>query len=106
MVSYTKFLDGKIWDDCFLKVDYDNVTVSFTDNFQEAKYATHDYSYNDKVIHKNMATYHHISFRSSNRKYFTIDAPFFEDQLLIYFRVNINEGIFPDGKKHSIFDSN
>ena len=32
MTSYSEFLDGKIWDERFLKVDYDNVTVSLIDN--------------------------------------------------------------------------
>ena len=106
MTSYTEFLNGKIWDERFLMVDYDNVTVSLTDNILEADYATHDYGPNNEDIRKNIETYHYVSFRSSKRKCFTIDAPFYENQLLISYGVKINEGIFPDRKRHSVDDTN
>ena len=38
MTSYIKFLDGMLWDDRFLTIDYDNVTVSLSDNLLAAKY--------------------------------------------------------------------
>ena len=105
MTSYTEFLDGKIWDERFLKVDYDNVTVSFIDNLIQTQYATHRNGRNG-IVRKNMETSHHVSYRSSERKCFTIDAPFNEDQLLRHFRVKINERIFPDGKRHRLFGTN
>ena len=101
MTSYAEFLDGKIWDERFLKVDYDNVTVSLIDNILDAYYMTHK-----DMVWKNMETNHYVSFRSSQRKCFTIEAPFYEDQLLFHLVVFINEGIFPDGKRHSRGDTN
>ena len=106
MTSYTEFLDGKTWDERFLKVDYDNVTVSLSDNILEGYYVTHSTINYDEFVQKNMETHHYVSFRSSQRKCFTIDAPFYENQLLYYVGVNINEGIFPDGKRHGRFDTN
>ena len=105
MTSYIEFLDGEIWDDRFLKVDYDNVTVSLIDNILELEYETHVASRSNKIMPKNMDTYHYVSFRSSKRKCFTIDAPFCEDQLLYDFAVNINKRIFSDGKMHSPQDT-
>ena len=106
MTSYKEFLDGTIWDESFLKVDYDNVTVSFIDNLLEAEYATQDLNDSSIFVRKNMEISHHVSFRSSERKCFTIDAPLDEDQPLWYFRVKINEGIFPGGKRLSSYHSN
>ena len=31
-IDYKAFLRGESWDDRFLKIDYDNVTVSLSDN--------------------------------------------------------------------------
>ena len=106
MTSYAQFLDGTIWDERFLKVDYDNVTVSLIDNLIGAVYKTSHLNRNNKFIRKNMVPYHYVSFRSSKRKCFTIDAPFYEKQLIMGFTVNINKGIFPDRKRHSRYDTN
>ena len=36
MTSYINFLEGKLWDERMLMVDYDNVTVSLSDNLISA----------------------------------------------------------------------
>ena len=70
MTSYIQFLQGKLWDERMLEVDYDNVTISLSDNLLDSEFMTHD---------RKMSTwypFHYVSFRSSRRKCFTINAPF------------------------------
>ena len=90
--SYTKFLNGKLWDDRFLRVDYDNVTASLFDNLVSARYETQESNY------KNWSVYHYVSFRSTQRKCFTIDAPFEGNELIRSFSIRIKKGIILDGK--------
>lgn len=93
MTSYIDFLKGNAWNERFLKVDYDKVTVSLSENLKSAGYFTHSSSYFDWNAD------YYISFRSSKRKCFTINSPFSDTDLLWYFHVNINNGIFPDGER-------
>ena len=91
MTSYIKFLDGTLWDDRFLRIDYDNVTVSLFDNLLAAKYKTQDNSF----INGN--SYHYVSFRSSKRKCFTIDAPFDGSELIKNVDIELKEGVLLGG---------
>ena len=93
MTSYIDFLDGKNWDDRFMTVEYDNVTVSLSDNLMKAEYWT----FSALQFHWN--TVHYVSFRSSNRKCFTINAPFNDQEPLWYFDVRIKNEIFPQGSR-------
>lgn len=91
--SYKQFLQGDFWDEKMLNVDYDNVTVSLSDNLLGSYYVTQkekQHAWNPE---------HHVSFRSSNRKCFTVDAPAAEGNLLWFFGMYINNNIFPDGKR-------
>ena len=103
--SYTEFLDGKIWDERFLKVDYDNVTVSLTDYLLRAEFTFNDYDHHEMTT-KTTVTYQYVSYRSSKQKCFTIDVPFWENKQLEIFVVNINAGIFQNRKRHSRKDTN
>ena len=93
------FLDGMLWDNRLLRVDYDNVTASLFDNLVETKYMTQEGKYN------NWTAYHYVSFRSPNRKCFTIDAPFHENVLISSFDIKLKEGIIDDGKRYSSYNS-
>ena len=77
--SYSSFLKGDLWDNRFLKIDYDNVTVSLTDNLIKAFYGTHSL----KKKYWNLD--HFVSFRSSYRKCFTINAPLLETKFCLSF---------------------
>lgn len=91
MSLYIAFLEGKIWDDRLLDIDYDNVTVSFATNLLKSKYLTQ----NRKWYDWNPIFY--TSLRSSTRKCFTIDAPFIDNELLMQYQNGISNDIFPDG---------
>ena len=93
MTSYVNFLKGKFWDERFLSVEYDNVTISLADNLRRAQYKT----YAEKNYYWNPT--HYVSFRSSYEKCFTIDTPNSEDDYLWLYGIVIDGGIFPEGKR-------
>jgi hypothetical protein len=93
ITTYTKFLKGKLWDERMLVVEYDNVTVSLKENVLDAY-----------VILQNRTQYpwkpkYRVSFRSVDRKCFTIDAPDVDQSLNWYFEILIKNSIFPHGKR-------
>ena len=88
--SYMKFLEGEFWDEKFADIDYDNVTVSLDSNILEANIITPSedkYAWSPKF---------YTSFKSSERKCFTIDAPI-QDHILWHFNVSVKNEIFPNG---------
>ena len=93
MSSYIQFLEGKIWDARMLEVDYDEVTVSLAKNLLGSYFVTQD---NKK---REWVPVYYTSFRSSKRKCFTIDAPYIDKELLYYFAMDINNDIFPNGRR-------
>ena len=95
LTSYVQFLKGDLWDDRMLEVDYDNVTVSFAENLIYAYYVTQE----ETNHYWNLTYGDKVSFRSSGRKCFTIDAPIVEDHLLWYYGIYIKNDIFPEGKR-------
>ena len=93
MTSYMKFLNGELWNDRMLGMEYDDVTMSLTNNILEAHYHTHQgkkYTWNPD---------HYISFRSAERKCFSINPPLSNMSLLWYFTIRINNAIFPGGER-------
>ena len=92
MSTYIKFLRGELWDERMLDVDYDNVTVSLKENL------AYGYAFLQNETGWIWNVTHHVSFRSSERKCFTIDAPDFDKSLNWYFGVYIKNDIFPNGK--------
>ena len=91
--SYSQFLKGEIWNESFLQINYDNVTISLKDNMIFSYYVTQD----GKRFNWNPVF--HVSFRSPYRKCFTIDAPYIDMELLWYFGIYINNNIFPSGAR-------
>ena len=91
MTSYIDFLNGNTWNESFLIVDYDSVTVSMSESLNSAGYTTHSRS------HFAWDADYSVSFRSAKRKCFTINSPFPKTGLLWYFYVSINNSIFPAG---------
>ena len=88
--SYREFLNGSLWNDSFLIVDYDNVTVSLKENLIDAVYYTHSKSYFDWDAD------YDVSYRSVWEKCFTIHAPFPENDLVWFHQININNSIFSE----------
>ena len=93
MTSYTNFLEGKIWNERMLDVDYDSVTVSFDKNLLNAYYVTQDDDEREWI------PVYYTSFRSSKRKCFTIDPPYVENELLYYFAMDVSNEIYPNGRR-------
>ena len=93
MTSYVNFLKGEFWDDRFLKIEYDNVTVSLTDNLVAGKSFTESWKESD------WNPEHYVSFRSPNRKCFTVDAPFVDKNALFSYATAIKNDVFPDGER-------
>ena len=93
MSSYVHFLRGKLWDDKLLTVDYDNVSVSLSENLINGYYHTHADS-----THMWLPQYV-VSFRSLVQKCFTIDAPTVENKQLKVFEVMVNNKIFPGAQR-------
>ena len=95
MTSYIQFLQGKLWDERMLEVDYDNVTISLSDNLLDSEFMTHD---------RKLSTwhpFHYVSFRSSRRKCFTINAPFTDQKPIKGLSLFIKNDIFPSGERES-----
>ena len=95
MTSYIKFLQGNFWDDKMLKVEYDNVSVSLSDNLIRGYY----YAHADEA--PEWIPDHFVSFRSYQRKCFTINAPFVENKQIWNFGVLISNKIYPEGQRRS-----
>ena len=95
MASYIRFLQGKFWDEKFLEVDYDNVSVSLSDNLIRGYYFTHS------DIARHWVPDHFVSFRSNQRKCFTINAPFVENKQIKLFGVFISNKIYPEGQRRA-----
>ena len=91
--SYVNFLEGKLWKEKMMVVDYDNVTVSLSNNIL----AGYVKPYSSKSLSWNPEIY--VSFRSSYRKCFTIISPEIGQKNLDYFGVYIKNDIFPNGKR-------
>ena len=93
MTSYVDFLLGNTWNERFLNVNYDNVTVSLSENLNFAGYYSHSRSYFEWDAD------YYVSFRSAERKCFTINSPFPKTDFLWYYHLNINNSIFPNGAR-------
>ena len=74
-------------------IEYDNVTVSLADSLIRARYET----YSEKKYNWDPSYY--VSFRGSDRKCFTINAPITENDTLWKLEIDIKNTIFPDGKR-------
>ena len=94
LTSYQKFLKGDFWDDKMLKVDYDRVTIALSDNLINGTYKTHS----RKVGIVDWNVQYFVSFRSLQRKCFTIRAPTPTNGLLLHSWLKIKNDIFPEGK--------
>ena len=96
MTSYINFLEGKLWDERMLMVDYDNVTVSLSENLISAEYKKHQKRH---LEDDDWNPDHYVSFRASNRKCFTVDAPISDMGLIWRNKIKIKHGIFPDERR-------
>ena len=96
--SYIEFLRGNHWDERMLDISYNNVTVSLKENLLDSYYWTfEENSFGNQEFNWKPNVY--VSFRSYDRKCFTIDAPYADNQMLWKFDLFINNNIFPNGRR-------
>lgn len=91
--SYRKFLEGNLWNEKMLLVNYDDVTVSLEGNILNA------YMRPENSDRLTWSPDYYVSFRSSDRKCFTITTPMKEHLRIFNHGIYINNDIFPYGKR-------
>ena len=104
VTSYSNFLRGLTWDERMMTINFDNVTVSLTDNLKWMAVQLHNdtFYFFDNVENNNFPpewnpSNFYVSFRSSARKCFSFDIPFMEKELVYILYVSIKSTIFPKG---------
>ena len=122
--KYSKFISGQHWDDQYVDIAYDNVTINFLDYLKEITltfgigYENIKWDINDRrLVEKRESNGNglawslgdispiptiYLSNRGSEEwiskgKCYTIDIPFFFDKPIHSFQVLINGSVFPDG---------
>ena len=95
VASYSYFLQGLLWDERMLKIDYDNVTVSLTENLESFGVLLENFSdyrlYNATgFLHNEWKPHFNVSFRGALRKCFTIDIPFMEQLPIYYYYIAVS----------------
>ena len=104
--TYSRFLQGEIWDDRMLSIDYDLVTVSLENYLHEmglqyGNFTTRTWSNNfTEMRHLKDAPRYHITNRDGGSKCYTFTLPYVHGIPVISFFAQINNDIFP-GKVRS-----
>ena len=101
--TYSQFLQGELWDERMLSIDYDNVTVSLEDYLYEmgvqyGNFTTRTWSkdYGYMGNHKDTPKFY-ISNRDGGSKCYTFTLPYVYNVPVISFYARINTDIFPQG---------
>ena len=103
VTSYSNFLRGIYWDDRMLKIDYDRVTISLTNNLILISQNLHnkgnfEYHHMNKIQDPDGWMPHfYVSYRNSDRKCFTINIPYIEQALINLFEIYIRNEFYPKG---------
>ena len=101
--SYSYFLQGLHWDDRMIHIDFDNVTVSLSDNLNLIWLQLHNdtmyiYDHVGKISQpSNWKPNFYVSFRSALRKCFTFDIPYLHQQLVFNFAMDVKNTFFGNG---------
>ena len=93
--SYSKFLQGDLWDDRMLKIDYDDVTVSLNGSLDNS---TGHAMWTRFKNRPTAITFHraYTSLKTSTLKCFTVDAPKAENRTLDSFGIILKSTFFPN----------
>ena len=95
ITTYSQFLNGELWDDRMLEIDYDNVTVSMEGHLISSKIRFQDKS----VMNWKPKTGFYVSFRSGVRKCFTLDVPYIDQKLIWDIQLFMKNTMFPHGRR-------
>jgi hypothetical protein len=104
--TYSHFLQGRLWDDRMVSIDYDDVTVSLEDYTTEigVQYGNFTVGSWKDTFYQGTEPRERPGFYVSNRnggsKCFSLTMPYVQGLPIIYFYTTINSNIFPDGKRH------
>ena len=108
--NYNKFLSGKIWDDKYLDIDYENVTLDLESylNSINVENTKHEVEYYN--LEKNVTDTHGITLsvtgRSSDEKCLGIDIPYTEKLPLKRMKLKFKNQIFKDIDTKSVYKQN
>ena len=125
--TYTDFMSGEYWDDRIEKVDYDNVTLNFSNYLlgigmwtpdwrylKGDKYFLYDHRKAIKRTHKNISLptdemdewipHFYNSYRGASQKCFTVDIPYTPLQKVWTFGIVFDGNIFPGGIRPSYYE--
>ena len=120
--TYTDFLNGELWDDRMVEIDYDNVTFNFEDYllgigmwvpdwryFSGEEYFLYDHrklkSKSDMNNNASLTEMNYwkpkfyTSYRGVTQKCFTVDVPFTPQKKVWTFGIVFDSDIFPDGRR-------
>ena len=105
VTTYSRFLQGKHWDDRMMDIDYDDVTVSVEDylteiGFQFSNFSTRKWHQDFKIgrQHEGMPRFY-VSNRNGKNKCFSFTIPYVSETPIISFFTRMNSSIFPNGKR-------
>ena len=110
--DYSRFLKGELWDDKYIDVEYDNVTLDLKSYLASVKTEnTIDerkmYSFrNGSSDNSSKALSLIVSSRSSNEKCYSIDIPYTKREYLKLIEMKFNKTIFEDTKWKEGFKDN
>ena len=125
--TYTDFMNGQNWDDRMIKVDYDNVTLNFSNYLlgvgmwtpdwryvQGDKYFLYDHRKAVKRNNKNTSwpteqmddwiPHFYISYRGGAQKCLTVDIPYMPLQKVWTFGIVFDGNVFPCGIRQSYYE--
>ena len=116
--TYKEYLNGQLWDNRMVDIEYDNVTLNFLDylmgismvtretDFPKSKYFLYNHYEETQAIDSNitMSTTnqhnwkpkYYTSYRGANQKCFTFDLPYIEKEKILSFETIFNADIFPE----------
>ena len=115
ITSYSYYLQGLLWDERMLKIDYDNVTMSLFNNFVAVVVnlqnrtrirGPHLHGFSSFISHPGWKPHFHVSFRSAATKCFTVDIPFVQNEPLLALDIELQNSIFSKGVRpeFEVFD--
>ena len=101
--SYLSFLNGKLWSDRMLSIDYDNVTVSLHDNLLGISMQLQNgtmYMYNHVTGRQQPLGFKpnfYVNVRTEIRKCFGFEIPYVEKKQVLNFVIYIHNDFYPKG---------
>ena len=107
VTTYSRFLQGKHWDDRMMSIDYDDVTVSLEDYLTEiglqfSNFSTRQWHSDFQNLtgrkHEGTPSFY-VSNRNGKNKCFSFTIPYVPKTPIVSFFTRMKASIFPNGKR-------